>query len=305
MKKREYYTVKEASELLGWSVDVIYQGCRTERIRTLPKLTPGGQWRIPSEEIDRLMGKIAESIQLSHKDITKQEVDPILLKAKEEHLTEIRDLIERWLEAIPNDPPGVNELGSWSFNRWGLPTGFNSITGEYLFKSVREHLPYEEFWDNYTTWEKLFIEYIHACVDIEQEIRRKGEAWSLKPELCKDFEEPILSQIFTKQMHMPIDKLRFRIYGSKLYTYCIYQDNGQKSPETEILKAQYPKGCADRYRALSDEILNSKEVDWLVNTQVELGRRQNFIRETLQAVLSRRDYINHSCSLCPGTLSES
>ena len=231
---------------------------------------------------------------------SQKEVNPLLTKVREEHMAEIRILIEQWLEVIPNDPPGVTELGQWSFNRWGLPTGVNSITGNYQFKLLREHLPYENFWNNYSEWEALFLEYIVACVKIEEEIRHQGEAWPNILRLGEDFEKPILSQIFSKQMHQELDELRFRTYGNRLLAYLRYREDGTESRDTNILEAEHPEVYIESYQALVDKMLSSEEVAWLVTTQDELGSKQNLIRETLQDILIRRDYIMTLCKLCPG-----
>ncbi len=209
-------------------------------------------------------------------------------------------MIEQWLEVIPCDPPGVCELGQWSFNTYGLPTGTGSITHNHLFKSLREHLPYEQFWDTYSDWEALYLEYIDACVKIKEKIRHQGEAWQNILKLGKDFEKPILDQIFTKQMHFELDELRLRIRGNRLYAYFIYADWGEDSGETEIIEAEHPEGCVESYQTLASKILSSKEVVWLVTAQDELGRKQNLIRDTLQDILIRRDYITTLCKLCPG-----
>ena len=260
-------------------------------------------------ELDRSERTVSKQLQKVRTDkeqaygvsqSSQRETGSLLTKVREEHMAEIRILIEQWLEVLPNDPPGVNEFGQWCFNRYGLPTGLGSIEGNFQFKLLKEHLPYDNFWDNYSNWEALYLEYKDACIKIKERIRDQGEVWPNILRLGKDFEEPILSQIFAKQMHQELDELRFRISGHRLLAYRIYTSDGTESPSTEILEANHPEGCAESYQALASEILSSKEVGWLVTAQDELGHRQNLIRETLQETLIKRDYILHTCRLCPG-----
>ena len=272
---------------------------KAERERMLKLRNQGKTLEEIAGELDRSERTVSKQLAGGSSQTSQKEVDSLLPKAREEHMTEIRILIEQWLEVIPNDPPGVIELDQWSFNRWGLPTGVSSITGNYQFKLLKEHLPYESFWNNYSEWEALFLEYIAACVKIEGEIRHQGEAWPNILRLEKDFEKPILTQIFCKQMHQELYELRFRIYGNRLQAYLIDKEE-DGGGNTDILKAEHPEGYIESYQALADKMLSSEEVIWLVTAQDELLRRQKLIRDTLQDILIRRDYITTLCKLCPG-----
>jgi len=53
-KGKDYYTVKEFAELLGYSTDRVYEWVRSGYVKSYEKPSPHSIWRIPKAELDRL-----------------------------------------------------------------------------------------------------------------------------------------------------------------------------------------------------------------------------------------------------------
>jgi len=53
MEDKRYFTTGEVARLLGVSAFAVWKWIRDEKIRAIK--TPGGHYRIPREEVDRLL----------------------------------------------------------------------------------------------------------------------------------------------------------------------------------------------------------------------------------------------------------
>lgn len=55
---KEWFTTSEVAEMLGVSVPTVWRWCKNGLIKALR--TPGGQYRIPAEEVERLMKSVGD-----------------------------------------------------------------------------------------------------------------------------------------------------------------------------------------------------------------------------------------------------
>ena len=126
--EKDYYTVKEFAELLGYSTDRVYEWLRSGYIESLEKPSPHSIWRIPITELARLKNTPAKVTKLS------------INRVQEEHVEHIRLLLLDWRR----------DIRLKNVTKAGVTAPAFPIEGEEMFPFVIEHCPsikgiYEEY----------------------------------------------------------------------------------------------------------------------------------------------------------------
>ncbi len=307
-KAKDYYTVKEFAEEYDVSTDRVYEWVRSGYIEPLPRVTPHSIWRIPKTELERLRGKASEVTQ------------PIIPKAKEEHLYELRQLILDWIDTL-NDVPTIWEMYGHPIlkaedipelkpsNHFVLPElekdivlrapPWDIILANHLFQCLEEHLPLANLWDDYSTWQSKFNDYRYGqCTSFLNNILNESKRWSGYFKLGKDYPAPIISNVAHTQVGLDINEYQFQVIHRQP-TYLRAYVKGVPSLNFEILFAENPKKYIQAYKEMYERILNSELVSDLIHSFDELINIQNKIKEQLKDILIRREYYNTTCTLCP------
>jgi len=132
--EKDYYTVKEFAELLGYSTDRVYEWLRSEYVKSYEKPSPHSIWRIPITELARLKG---EPTEVTRSTITR---------AKEEHIEHIRLLLLDWRR----------DIRLYNETRKRVVAPVFPVECEQMFPFILEHCPslnkiYEE-WKSFDLW---------------------------------------------------------------------------------------------------------------------------------------------------------
>jgi len=234
-----------------------------------------------------------------------QEIEPSIVKAIDNHHSEIHSLIEKWLDAFPDHWPLLQEFKDndrfiWRVWPWAdkkiTISELNSVCSDTLFSCLREHLPSENFWNCYSDWEATAIDYVRLCNEIIEEIRKEGATWSDEIKLRDNFEDPILSVIQTHSIDPEPEKLLFKPRGRDLWCSTIHP-NFDESREIILLETEKPEDYISRYEQLSIKWLGSSQVTALVSLQDKLGKQIQEIHHFLQEALiagRNADKLSHS-----------
>lgn len=107
----------------------------------------------------------------------KRQVDPIAARAKEEHLAEIRSLIEEWRNRLD-----TSWFGTISFETPSRP--MQDLEHNPLFSSLEEHLPFPNLWQDYSVWTAKMENYVDGCKELLKNTRQEAKT-SQDPETMK------------------------------------------------------------------------------------------------------------------------
>ena len=257
----------------------------------------------------------SEGVQLGEEQLERdstRETDPILLKAQEEHLAEVRGLIEEWYELTY--VPFLIEI---------KPDHKHPITklpNDPLYQHLKQHLHFPTLWLNQWLWEWYLNWYLDVCEDIIRGIRRD---WRFRAGKTDDDESPVWVETKPYAYHDPIVK---RIHDKMIQSRNSNFSTRMGAREHEFSTKQTSHSargksavnvfslyvddilvgkCFDTekaislYRDISDEHLNDDDTKRLLILFTRLGRLEEQINESLYTILARRDYVRNTCALCP------
>ncbi len=229
------------------------------------------------------------------KDRLRRESDPALQKAQEEHLGEISRLINEWKAAIK--PPRIDEV---YLHEVSAPWA-ESCERNPLFKGMKEHLPFENLWQDYSRWKEAETQYRDACNELRDEIR---QSWTLQGHITDSFEQPIMRRLESKRLGQSTEKSEFSVReynakpGSTFKEFCADKFILVEEIPIEADTSEYGK----KYQEIHDETLKNKfaHLEKLYDNTTSV---QSGIQLALQEIMLRRDYIRYTCTLCPMKLA--
>lgn len=238
----------------------------------------------------------------------KQQTDPVLVKAKEEHFAEIRRLIEEWRDDVQT--PRVDEM---SLTREGyLKVLFSKLEYQInpLFRCLDEHLPFPILWQNHSLWLDKIPDYFDSCKSLIKEIAEDDRVVKWLEEYPKWEEhvvvEPVLRCISDRALGKESELLNNP-----------NPDTGELEPFMEFTSKSGSEKFIERKSrtrktvqmtvehinfvdpAICTYYLNSQEAAHIVSLFIEMRDLELKIRESLNEILIKRDYIIHTCKLCP------
>lgn len=239
----------------------------------------------------------------------KQQIDPVLVKAKEEHFAEIRSLIEEWKDAVRT--PEVNEM---SLSKEGyLKVPFSKLEYQFnpLFDLLREHLPVPILWQNHSLWIGKISDYFESCKNLIKEIAEDDRVVKWLEEYPSWEEhvviEPVLRCISDRALGREpklLDDPNPNTGEFEPFLEVSSKPDSRKFIE-RLSKTSYTEELTVDHINLVDpaictHYLNSQEAVHVVNLFIEMRDLELKIRESLNEILIKRDYIIHTCQLCPG-----
>jgi hypothetical protein len=236
----------------------------------------------------------------------KREADPSLAKAREEHLAEVRGLIEEWREKL-NLAPTVEEVmycAAEERYRWiELYMAEGAISGP-LPQCLREHLPFPTLWQSLSELvDDKFPEYVKACHSLARETTEQRQTLGQLQTLVY-FERPFLELVSKKQLGETDPEylaIKWEEHGDLL---CIKaHDNGIE--RWIVLEAQNPLDYVQPYEAMCARLQDSQLYANVLSLSKEIDSLVGHMMESLNEIVIRRDYVIHTCRLCPGQPSVS
>jgi len=259
-----------------------------------------------------------------HLRLAEQEQDArlakteILKEALGDHLAELRMLIERWEDSIRTE-----------FSTTSSPAmaPVQSLQSTRLFGSLRSHLPFPILWRQYSDWEAKCQQYMTCYEKLQYEIRERArekmeldfasgdsEVSSLSP----DFSDWVLRHVrfrleekadaagLNLEFHWRVHQVS--VHGDVVETNCLYVVSDTKQgryTEIEVLRlVGEDRAAPEHYEAGCQEILasclQSDTVRALVTSFRDIRNLETTLRNHLEEIRLRRDYILYTCDLCPG-----
>jgi len=239
----------------------------------------------------------------------KQQGDPVLTKAREDHFSDIRNLIEEWKDDVHT--PRVDEM---SLTREGyLKLPFSKLEYQFnpLFDCLREHLPLPALWQNHSLWIHKIPDYFNSCQNIIKEIIEDDRVLKILEEYPK-WEEyvivgPVLQCISDRALGREPELLNQsnpEMQGLEPFLELTERPGSKKFIERTSKTSFTEEIVVDHIKfvdpVICGDYLNSEAASNLISLFNELKTLEEEIHKSLQEVLARRDYCMNTCRLCPG-----
>ena len=281
-------TVQEVAERLHVSDRTVIDWLHK---RKLKGGKPGRKWLIAEDDLAALMTKA---------DMDRGIRKEIVEKALQQHLDEIRDLTEQWKVSI-STPEIFQVSPDFSDTTW--PFGKRR-----LFGSLRDHLPFPDLWQDYDAYKAKRGEYVDTCKKLAREIR---ESWEIEGiDAVLGFEKPILRLISGQGKALQYRLLVIEGHDPAELTYqlllandtVVLQGRDTKTRHFASLEHEECKGeiLPTEYQRIAELFLRSDIASEAKRLLPDLRVLEDKIHGSLDEVLSRRDYIEYICKLCPG-----
>ena len=208
------------------------------------------------------------------------------------HYAEIRALIDQW----KNTPrtPRPDEVYP------GTVSPVDTIKANPIFISLRDHLPFPVLWKTHLVYVKKLDDYIAGCNKLRKEVEKKVKSWNGVEDVLENVAQPILRIIAEGE-----SAIKLKPYEFKPSEQSNYPDktviNVEDLPIFTVSKETDPAYIKKQYQDYSQTLLAGETGTNLVALFSELKNDlEPKIKDSLQEILLRRDYIMYTCKLCPG-----
>ena len=208
------------------------------------------------------------------------------------HHAEIRALIDQWKNTPRTPRPDEVYPGTLS--------PMETIKANPIFISLRDHLPFPTLWHNHLVYVKKLDDYIAGCNNLREEVAKKVKNWSGVEDVLENVAQPILRIIAEGE-----STINLKPYEFKLSEHSNYPDktmiNAEDSPIFTVSKETDSAYIEKQYQDYSEALLAGETGTNLAALFSELKNDlEPKIKDSLQEILLRRDYIMYTCKLCPG-----
>ena len=208
------------------------------------------------------------------------------------HHAEIRALIDQWKNNCRSPRPDEVYPGTSS--------PMDTIKANPIFISLRDHLPFPTLWNNHLVYVKKLDDYIAGCNNLREEVAKKVENWNGVKDVLENVAQPILRQIAEGE-----SAIKLKPYEFKPSEQSNYPDktviNAEGIPIFTVSKETDSAYIEKQYQDYSETLLVGETGTNLVSLFSELKNDlEPKIKDSLQEILLRRDYIMYTCKLCPG-----
>ena len=208
------------------------------------------------------------------------------------HHAEIRALIDQWKNNCRTPRPDEVYPGTSS--------PMDTIKANPIFISLRDHLPFPTLWNNHLVYVKKLDDYIAGCNNLREEVAKKVENWNGVKDVLENVAQPILRQIAEGE-----SAIKLKPYEFKPSEQSNYPDktviNAEGIPIFTVSKETDSAYIEKQYQDYSEALLAGETGTNLVALFSELKNDlEPKIKDSLQEILLRRDYIMYTCKLCPG-----
>jgi len=208
------------------------------------------------------------------------------------HHAEIRTLIDQWKTNFRTPRPDEVYPGTISH--------MDTIKANPIFISLRDHLPFPTLWNNHLVYVKKLDDYIVRCNNLREEVAEEVKNWKEVEDVLENAAQPILRDIAEGE-----PAIERKPYEFKLSEQSNYPDktviNAEDMPIFTVSKETDPTPIEKQYQDYSEILLAGETGTNLVALFIELKNDlEPKIKDSLQEILLRRDYIMYTCKLCPG-----
>jgi len=208
------------------------------------------------------------------------------------HHAEIRTLIEQWKNNFRTPRPDEIYPGTVS--------PLDTITANPIFISLRDHLPFPTLWRNHLIYVKKLEDYITGCNNLRKEVAKKVKKWNGVEDVLENAAQPIL-----RIMAEGESAIKLKPYEFKPSEQSNYPDktviSAEDMPIFTVSKETDSAHIKKQYQDYSQALLAGETGTKLVSLFGELKNDlEPKIKDSLQEILLRRDYIMYTCKLCPG-----
>ena len=239
----------------------------------------------------------------------KQQMDPVLVKTKEEHFAEIHSLIEEWKDVIKT--PKIDEMSLSLKGNLTLRFSTHEYQSHPLFQCLKEHLPRTNLWQDYSLWMNKIPDYFDNCKKLIKEITEDDRVQNWLEENPTREEnvivKPVLRCISDRAMGREPELLNEP-----------NPETGELEPYMQVTSIPGTEKFVERKSrterteqitigsviyvdpAICTYYLDSQETSQIIEIFNELTDLEVKIRESLNEILIKRDYITTLCKLCPG-----
>ena len=279
------------------------------------KLIEARERGLSDSEIKRQFGITDDRTLKRHLKLAEQEQEAkfvkteILKKAIEDHLSELRQLIEGWKAGIGIHPVTASPSS--------MADSLESIHSIRLFGCLKSHLPFPTLWRDHSQWEAKYRSYIDNCNKLREEIQKEATT-----RMSLDFMDgsDTLSHLSPKLIYWILRRVEHKLQKgdeqglefrwkhvtgevdrqpTRIKQMSVHPDSetllkifGQQ----EVDEKFYEKEC----RELLTSCLEGEPVANLLTLVDDLRDLKHKIHDALEEILLRRDYILYTCDLCPG-----
>ena len=208
------------------------------------------------------------------------------------HHAEIRALIDQWKNNCRTPRPDEVYPGTLS--------PLDTIKANPIFISLRDHLPFPTLWNNHLVYVKKLDDYIAGCNNLREEVAKKVKNWNGVKDVLENVAQPILRKIAEGE-----SAIKLKPYEFKPSEQSNYPDktviNAGDFPIFTVSKETDSAYIEKQYQDYSEDLLTGETGTNLVVLFSELkDDLEPKIKDSLQEILLRRDYIMYTCKLCPG-----
>jgi len=260
--------------------------------KTVPYESPPGEKFIYGKIGDRTLYNIRSVYRVSKEllgPLFERVNDPSVQKAKDEHLTEMGSLIECWRNVLVT--PTMDQI----FERTLL--SMREAEKLSLFACLREHIPNQELWITYNRYIKMSEQYLHGVLSLENTTLNDICKWRGVEEVTDIAFHPIFQRVIATSKGIDAYEHKFNeTPASTEGTYWMAADG------CDVLRAKGTEGLQKRYARYSREMSKSSAVAKIIKRYTKILKLENRLKQYLEDVLHRRDYVFHSCAICPDSL---
>lgn len=233
-----------------------------------------------------------------HLKLAEQEEQTRLVKvgiikdALLDHHAEIRALIDQWKNNFKTPRPDEVYPGTIS--------PVDTIKANPIFISLRDHLPFPTLWRNYLVYVKKLDDYIAGCNNLREEVAKKVKNWNGVKDVLENVAQPILRKIAEGESDNKLKPYEFKPSEQSNYPDKTVI-NADGIPIFTVSKETDSAYIEKQYQDYSEALLAGETGTNLVALFSELKNDlEPKIKDSLQEILLRRDYIMYTCKLCPG-----
>jgi len=216
----------------------------------------------------------------------------IIKDALLDHYAEIRVLIEQWKNTPRTPRPDEVYPGTLS--------PMDTVIANPIFISLRDHLPFPTLWNNHLTYVRKLDDYIAGCTNLREEVAKKVKNWNGVKDVLENVAQPILRKIAEGESAIKLKPYEFKTSEHSNYPGKI-MINAEGIPIFTVSKEPDSAYIEKQYQDYSEALLAGETGTNLVALFSELKNDlEPKIKDSLQEILLRRDYIMYTCKLCPG-----
>ena len=208
------------------------------------------------------------------------------------HYAEIRALIDQWKNTPRTPRPDEVYPGTIS--------PVDTIKANPIFISLRDHLPFPTLWRNHLVYVKKLDDYIAGCNNLREEVAKKVKNWNGVKDVLENVAQPILREIAEGESDNKLKPYEFKPSEQSNYPDKTVINAGG-IPIFTVSKETDSVYIEKQYQDYSEALLAGETGTNLVALFSELKNDLELkIKDSLQEILLRRDYIMYTCKLCPG-----